>query len=99
MKTVKSEKNKTKIARTPAPSMPSPVPLNAGRVWNKVRPMKKPRSTINKFNDGGEKKYNMKPKFAEGVPDDKNIKRGYYSPDAKVQKGRGGASDSAHTTY
>ena len=61
--------------------------------------MTKPTSTINKFNDGGEKKYNVSPKFAQGVPNDKNIERGYYSPDAKIKKGRGGAADAAHTTY
>ena len=95
---------------TPGPSGPNDesIPLHADRVWNKVRPGKKAKSTIAKFNDGGEKSYPAKPHFAPGVPNNVNIKRGYFSAGARPGKGRGGSGDvddgsyppsGAHTTY
>jgi hypothetical protein len=101
MKTVQSPKVKTKKTKEPAQEAQK-MPLGARRVWNKVRPMKKPTSTIKNFNDGGQRQYNVKPHQAPGVPNDPNIKRGYYDAGAKPKKFRGGGTDvevEAHTTY
>lgn len=76
--------------------------MSTGKIWNKTRPMKKPKSTIKNFKDPGEHQYNMSPKFAPGVPNDKNIRRGWYSPDANPGKSRGGSTDvevEAQTSY
>lgn len=110
MKKGKKPPQNKKMKTTPGPSGPEDesTPLNARRVWNKVRPMKKPTSLIKNFQDGGEKSYPQKPHFAKGVPNNANIKRGYYPPGANPTKSRGGSGDvddgsyppsGGHTTY
>lgn len=99
----------TKSKTAPLPNtMPDPVPLGARRIWNKVRPHKAPESTIRTFSDGGEKKYNIKPKFAKGVPNNEMTRKGYTGPDARPGITRGGSGDvgsagaypaEAHSSY
>jgi hypothetical protein len=96
---------------TPLPNtMPDPCPLGASRVWNKVRPKEglDAKSRISNFNDGGEKKYTQKPKFAPKVPDVPLTRKGYCGPNEKPTIKRGGSGDvgtadaypaEAHTSY
>lgn len=46
----------------------------------------KPRSTIANEPDEGQKKVPSRVKMAPGVPNDMNIKRGYFPPDADISK-------------
>jgi len=99
----------TRTKTAPIPNtMPSPEPMHARRVWNKVRPHKGVTSKISKFSDGGEKKYPTKPHLAPGVPKNEMTTKGYTSPDAKIGITRGGSGDvgvagaypaEAHTSY